>query len=440
MDKSINYLKSILKPNSVVVIACSGGPDSMCLLYLLKCLKEEFNLKVIVAHVNHLVREESTEEAEFVRNVVKQYNMIFEYYELKNKYTSNFHSRSREERYAFFEELVRKYKASYLMSAHHGDDLIETILMRICRGSNLKGYSGFDILSLKDNYVVVKPLIFYSKSYILDYMRDNNLEYRLDYTNDLNDYPRVRFRHKVLPLLYEENKNINDRFLKYNNVLSEADNFINNYLHNIIDKIYNNNVLDISLFKKEDVYIQKRIIEYILSTIYIKDLYLVKDSNIDEILKIINSNKPNISLNLPNNHIIIKNYNKLLVDKRKVINKKVSSKVLYEDNNCIIDYSTDNTDNSNYSIRLLSKEIKMPLIIHKRNNGDKMHILHFNGTKKVKDILIDSKVPIETRNNLPIVYDSNNIVLWLPGIKKSKFAKEINEKYDIILKYTKKGE
>ena len=104
----------------------------------------------------------------------------------------------------------------------------------------------------------------------------------------------------------------------------------------------------------------------------------------------------------------------------------------------IIDMIDSTNEKSNYVIRLYSKEIKMPLYIRSREPGDKIAVKNMNGTQKVKQIFIDSKMPPSQRDEYPILVDSNNTVLWIPGIKKSKFDNDIDKKYDIILKYTRK--
>jgi len=440
MDKTINYLKSILKSKDVVVVGVSSGPDSMCLLHLLCDLKKTIDFKIVVCHMNHKVRIEADEEASFVESFAKDNDLIYEYYELKKKIKSNFHSEARIIRYEFFNDVIKKYNANYLMTAHHGDDLIETILMRIQRGSNLKGYSGFELLTNKDNYKIVKPLIFYTKENIIKYMDDNNYKYYIDNTNNSDDYLRNRYRHHVLPQLYKEYELINDKYLKFSNTIIEADSFINKYVNNIINNLYVDNILDINKFNSEDKIIKDRILEYILSTLYIKDLYLVNDNNINEIYKMIESNKPSLRLNLPSNHIIEKEYDKLYVDKVKVINNIKSDDLYYEDNNVVIKRVMESNDTSNNTIRLNSKELKLPIYFGQRLNGDLMYIKNFNHSKKLKDILIDLKIPKEKRNNIPILYDNNHEVIWIASYKKSKYDKSINENYDIILKCEQKYE
>ena len=435
----MNYLKKLLSAKSVVVIGCSGGPDSMCLLHLLCDLKKELSFKLIVAHMNHKQRIESEEEAVFVKNFSDSNDCIYEYYELKENIPSNFHSEARHIRYKFFDQVIAKYQADYLMTAHHGDDLMETILMRIGRGSTLKGYSGFDLITHKDSYDLVHPLIFYTKEQIKNYMDENKYDYRLDITNDTNDYTRNRYRHLVLPILKKENININEKYYKFSETINEADNFINKYLFNKLKLLYKNHILDINLFKQEDLYIQKRIVEYMLSELYPDNLYLVDDSNTKEIINVIYNKKPNVIIKLPNEIQLVKSYNNLTVDKQKDISKEIIIfNNSFADNNIVIESVNESAEKSNYIIRLLSSEITLPLILRHRQNGDRITIKTMQESRKLKDIFIDNKISMIDRNKLWILVDSAGQILWLPGVKKSKFDKELNEKYDIILKYMKK--
>ena len=176
MNKELEFLKENINKNDIVVVACSGGPDSMCLLSLVNEIKNELNLKIIVAHVNHKLRVESEEEKEMVENYSKENNLIFELLEI-NKYTNNKFSEedARKRRYDFFNKLIKKYNANVLLTAHHGDDLIETILMRLTRGSNLSGYIGIKMINKNDEYKILRPLLSTTKDNILDYLNKNNI-------------------------------------------------------------------------------------------------------------------------------------------------------------------------------------------------------------------------------------------------------------------------
>lgn len=141
MDKVYQYLinESGIRYRDTIVLGISGGPDSMALLTIMLKLKEELDLVLVVAHVNHNVRLESKIEEEYVKEYANKVGVIFEGLSVKSWGDDNFENEARTVRYNFFDKVVNEYNAKYLMTAHHGDDLIETILMRIVRGSTLKG-------------------------------------------------------------------------------------------------------------------------------------------------------------------------------------------------------------------------------------------------------------------------------------------------------------
>ena len=439
MDKSYNYLKSILNDNDYVIIALSGGPDSMVLLHLLLKLREEININIVCAHVNHGLRTESEDEKVFVEEYCKKNNIIFEYMKIES-YKNGFSEKdARIKRYEFFDKLINKYKSKYLLTAHHGDDLIETILMRIGRGSNLKGYSGFSIMSNRHNYKLVKPLIYYTKDEIMEYLKKNNIPYVIDNSNLKDEYTRNRYRHNVLPFLKKEDNNIHTKYIKFSEMLLEYDRYVEEVTNNTIEKIYKDNSLNITEYLKLDRLIQKRVLDNILYSIYGDDITLISDGNTEEINKLINSNKPNGSIKLPNNINIIKEYDILS------FNSNINSKVEYckelvsglQMNDYEFIFEDNEELDSNYVCRLNSSDIKLPLYIRNRYDGDKMSIKNLNGSKKIKDIFIDEKIPLKERNAIPIVVDSEENIVWIPGVKKSKYNKEKNEKYDIIIKYVK---
>ncbi len=438
MQESITYLTNTLKDDDVVVVGLSGGPDSMCLLDIL--IKLNKKLKIIAAHINHNIRKESEKEAIFVEEYCKNKNIIYEYIKFpKKNEKNNFNEQElRKRRYEFYEKIIKKYNAKYLLTAHHGDDLIETILMRITRGSNLKGYTGFQVCTQKNGYCILKPLIFTTKDDIQNYNEINNIPFVIDKTNEEDIYTRNRYRHHVLPFLKKENQDIHKKYLKFSNELLEYYNYIERIVSKHIAKEYVNNTLNINNIKELDDFILKKIIEEILKQQYVDNLDLVSDKHIDEIMAIIKNNKPNISYNLPGRTILIKEYDKLVFTKSE--DYQSSYKLEYKDgmilpNGHSITKINSCDKKSNFHIRLNSKEIKLPLYIRTRLDGDRIDIKNMNGSKKVKDIFIDCKIPTKERNSYPIVTDSENNILWIPGLKKSKFDKEKEENYDIILWY-----
>ena len=422
-----------------IVIGCSSGPDSMALVDMLIKVREKYQLQLIIAHVNHNVRSESYDEAIYMKKYCENNNLLFETMTIEEYGDDNFHNEARAIRYNFFETLINKYEANYLMTAHHGDDLIETILMRMVRGSNLNGYSGFKEVVEMENYKIVRPLIRYTKEELEQYDRDNNVKYFVDSSNDKDKYTRNRYRKYLMPFLKEEDSNVHHKFLKFSEELSDASRFIDKERDKALDRCLNNNVINLDKFVNEDKFIQKEILYYLLSEFYQDDLILVNDKHINLVLNLIYSHRANSFVNLPNEVVANKSYNMLEL-KRETLEItsyeiEFNNYVLLPDNH-IIERVTDTDDNSNYVCRLNSSDITLPLIIRTRKIGDRMMIKGLDGSKKVKDIFIDKKIKMDKRDSWPIVVDSKGKIVWIPGIKKSIFDKKKVDSYDIVLKYS----
>ena len=435
LDDILKKLDEAIKENETVITATSGGPDSMALLSLLIKLSKTKKITIICAHVNHNLRKESQEEAIMVEKYANENNLIFEKMEI-NHYEGNTENYARTQRYNFFEKLIKKYNATYLLTAHHGDDLTETILMRMVRGSSLKGYSGFQEITDKETYKIYRPLITKTKDKLLNYVKTNNIPYAVDKTNFSEEYTRNRYRLNILPILKKENKSVHLKFLKFSETLKLYDDHINKEANEKLNKVYQNNNLNLKLFENEDELIKRKILYQILNNLYYKNISLITDNHVELILNIIESPRPNLKINLPNKVLVIKNYQNLYFTKNTEIKPysfTFENKVILPNDKILIKEETDDT--SNYTIRLNSKELSMPLIVRTRQNGDKMEIKNLNGHKKIKDIFIDEKISESDRNNWPILTDQNNQIIWLPGLKKSKFDKQKHENYDIIIRY-----
>lgn len=432
MNKVIEFLNKNLNKGSTLVIACSGGSDSMCLLDIVTNLSKELNLKIIVAHVNHKIRLESEEEAKMVKEYACKHNLIFELLEI-NEYLNEAFSESdaRGRRYKFFDTLMNKYNASFLLTAHHGDDLIETILMRLTRGSNLAGYIGIKETLINDNYKILRPLLSVNKEDILKYNELNNVLFKEDITNKELIHTRNRYRHIILPFLKKENKNVNEKYLKFSKELIEYDNFVNNYITS--NKYIVDNYIDTFKLNNESEFIKRKCLELIIKDIQRKDYLDISDRQMDNLVKLFN--KRNKSIDLNNNYMGINSYGKVFIVKKdeKVLEDVILDKTMVIDD-YVFTYNEDMGDESNACICLDSNEIVLPLRIRRAMSGDKMMVKNLKGSKKVSDIFIDCKVPKCKRSTYPVLVDAKNTILWIPNLKKSQFSKDISEKCDIIIR------
>lgn len=440
MEKVFEYLKNEIniKDKDTIVLGNSGGPDSMCLLHILSSFRKTTKINIVCAHVNHNVRKKSASESHFLEEYCKENDLIFETMIIEKYGDDNFQNQARKIRYNFFEDLIKKYNANYLMTAHHGDDLIETILMRIVRGSTVKGYSGFNKNISFANYQLIRPLIFVTKEEILRYNEINDVPYVIDNSNFKSKYTRNRYRNKILPFLKKEEKRVHEKFIKFSENLEEYDNYFNNVIRNILPKVYNENKLVLEEYKKLDKVIQKKIIFSILEGLYNEELTIINDKHVKIIEELIISSKPNSRIFLPNGIEAIKTYNFLEFSReiKDIVDYELEFNTYAElPNGNRLEKVEFSEKNDNNICRIDSSEVELPLYVRTRREGDKMLLKKVNGYKKLKDIFIDSKVELDERDKCPVVVDSKGEIIWLPGLKKSKFTKLKTEKYDIIIKY-----
>ena len=409
----MNQVLDDINFDNYVVIGVSAGPDSMCLLDLL----EKKTNKIIVCHINHNIRKQSIIEENYLKEYCQKHNLIFETMTIKEYKENNFENEARKIRYNFYEEILKKYHSNQLFLAHHGDDLIETILMKIERGSNIEGYAGIKRISKLPNYTIIRPLLPYTKEDIKNYNKSHNITYYIDSSNTNIDYTRNWYRHKVLPILKERKKDIHLSFLKYSETLQEYNEYIDRTIQEKIPNIYQNNTINIDVLNREDPFIQKNILYYIMNNLYNNKSNIITSKHINNILSLVNNNRPNIKINLPQNKILIKEYNKLYI----------------KDNN--------SNDNNNYKLELKNniKINNITFVLKEKEDSDGNNICRLN-SKDINfplyfRIFIENKIPLSKRNNYPLLVDAKDNILWIPNIKKSNLCNKKEENYDIIIKY-----
>lgn len=441
LDKLVTSLD--IPNDKYIVVGVSSGPDSMTLLHL---LKKNCNKKIVCAHVNHNVRKSSIKEEIYLKKYCEKNNIIFESYKIISYTQNNFEAEARTKRYNFFEKILKKYHSKTLFLAHHGDDLVETIIMKIIRGTNLEGYAGIKKYSKQKNYVIIRPLIYLTKDDIIKYNQKNKIKYYIDKTNKNIKYTRNRIRKKILPVLKREDPDIHLKFLKFSDTIQEYYNYIEATVKNKIALSYKNNTINTELFNNEDNFIKRQISFYLLREIYQNKPDIIKNKHIDNIIKLSLSTKPNIYINLPLNYIAKKEYNKIYIKRIDEKNNKENKfyKIKLEDkveiNNFVIEKVKESNVSNNSICQLNSKTIKLPIYIRNKKDGDYIEVLGMSGKKKISDIFIENKVPKDLRKIFPILVDSNDNVLWIPNLKKSKYNVKKNELCDIILTSRMKGE
>ena len=384
-----------------VVLALSGGRDSMVLLDLL--IKDKYN--VIIAHVNHHKRAQSEQEEKYISEYAKKNNLPCEinhyYYDGKD----NFQSLAREFRYNFFYQVAKQYKANYILTAHHADDLAETILLRLISGSNLYGYGGISLQTPFKDIYIYRPLLYISRGEINDYVIKNKVLYFEDESNEENDYLRNRIRHNILPLFKKENPNFLQEIINYSTILKESFAYIRS---NTIAYLNSKLSIDIPSFKKLNIALQKDILNYLLEQHKLN----ISSNLINDLLKLINNKRPQLDYSLNNNYFFLKRYDKAYISlKQPITNKSITLKL--GDSKEFLNYKftlTKNISDINAkAIKIWYNDIDLPLIIRTRLPGD---YLEFNyGKKKIKDYFIDLKLTKEKRDACPIITTIENKII-----------------------------
>lgn len=316
--KTIEKYK-LIESGDGVLIAVSGGPDSMCLLDILNKLKEKLNIKITVVHVNHGIREEANEETEYIKNYCEKYNIkIYVKYEkvveLAKQNKIGLEEAGRKVRYDFFDEVLQETKFNKIAIAHNMNDKVETILMNIIRGSGSLGLKGIEP---KRENKYIRPLIEIERKDIEEYCSKNKLNPKFDKSNNDNTYTRNKIRNILIPFIKKE---FNPNVIKGINNLSEIVTEEQNYLEKIVNNIYSQIkieedkdkvILDLKEFNKQDTIIKKRLLLLSVNKIFGSSKNIEK-IHIEDIIKLCERNIGNKYLT-PNKNI------KFFVNKGKII-------------------------------------------------------------------------------------------------------------------------
>lgn len=304
--QNIIFQNNLFNREAKIILAISGGPDSVCMLDIFSRLQKKYSLDLIIAHVNYNLRgKDSMRDEKFVQDLATKYNLeIFvQSIEIpKKKVSENY---LRNIRYDFFEKLREDCNFDCIAVAHNSDDQVETFLMRIIRGS---GMSGLTAMKFK-NEKIIRPLLSISREEILKYFQENNLKYRTDRTNTQNLFLRNKIRNKLIPSL-EKNFNPNIKETIFDSLVSISED--SEYLEKTALK--NSKILEIEKLEKLHPAILRRVLRNNLKKTK-GDLKNISARNIEEIIKIIKSTKNKTQTVIMSGLKITKKSDKLIIIK-----------------------------------------------------------------------------------------------------------------------------
>lgn len=443
----------LLKKGSTVLVGVSGGPDSMALLHYLVTMSKQWNLEVITVTVDHQLRgDESAADAAFVEARCKEWGVRCErtsidvrsYMEERGIGTQ---LAARELRYKFFQEQMERHGADYLALGHHGDDQAETLLMQFTRSADPSAVLGIPAIRPFSCGQIIRPFLAISRKEIETYCRYANIESRLDPSNEDTGYTRNFFRKLVIPLLKEKNPNIHVTMQNMSERMQENAHFLEKTAEDELSKFLKVDQKDdsvsfsSSVFQAYPIALQRQMYQLILNYLYKKQPDQLSYLHETEFFKLIRGNRSNAVLDFPRGMQVEKSYDHISFsfDKKEEemnfgFHLEVPGKIQLPGGTQIEGFYSNQPAQDTYSFSLKVTPAMLPLVVRNRRNGDRMVWQGLNGSRKLKDLFIDEKIPRNKRDSWPVITDASGRILWLPGLRKAVLPTE-GEGRMVCLKY-----
>ena len=413
-----------------LLIAISGGLDSVVLFHLL----HKLNYDVSLAHCNFKLRgKESDLDEEFIKNLNQIssnqiFTIIFDTEKYAKEHKLSTQIAARELRYNWFQKLITEHKFEYVLTAHHADDNLETFLIHLTRGSGLDGFTGIP----KVNGNIVRPLLAFSRKEILNYAKDNDIEWREDASNASNKYIRNKIRHQVLPVLKEINPSILDSFATTLENLQESKQIIEDRIENIASEVLEKeaNFIKIDIEKIKELSNSKAYLYQLL-----KSYHFTEWNDVYDLLNA-QSGKQVFS----KTHRLLKDRDVLILSKMDLSNSiemafQIEEEITEITNPIhltfkeVIEKSTENKQ----TIYVDKDLLKYPLMLRKWEKGDYIYPLGMQGKKKLSKYFKDEKFSLIDKENTWLLCNAENQIMWIINHRQDRrFVKNKNLKISVL--------
>ena len=470
IKKVINYIKkeNMFEPDDLVVVGVSGGADSVCLLFMLLEIQRIIPIDIRVVHINHMIRSDAMQDAQYVEQLCKQNNLLFKLVEadveeIAQKEHISTEEAGRNVRYNAFYEVLRENtdlsKKGKIAIAHNKNDCCETFLFNLLRGSSLKGLSG--IRPVRD--IIVRPLMCLERCEIEDYLYKNNIHFCIDSTNLEDNYTRNRIRHHILETATKEISSQAVEHISYAcERINEAYEFIIEQAQTEYSSCVTQNNESIKINKQYFDTIHNTLKGYVLMLALSKAAGRSKDIeavHIRQLQKLMEAQSGK-QTDLPYGLYASREYDGIEI-KKKDINKTSNEDNNINDEQIVIDrkqlekimsgekVNIELDDNKILQISAINKKtlqnipqkkytklfdydkIKGNVIVRKRMQGDFLTINEQNQRKTLKSYFVDKKIPREERSCIWLVAEKSHI-LWIIGDRISNYYKIDNNTKNIL--------
>ncbi|MBN1406022.1 MAG: tRNA lysidine(34) synthetase TilS [Candidatus Omnitrophica bacterium] len=420
----------LLRKGDTVLIACSGGPDSICLLLALYYLKKEIGINLCAAHLNHCLRgAESDKDELYVKKItsglsIPLFTQSADANAFARKNKLSLEDAARRIRYGFLADIAGKIKANKIATAHTNEDQAETVLMRLLKGSGLRGLCGIPVKrQLDKNILVVRPMLETSKKEILSFLKIKRIKPRYDSSNLKDVFLRNKIRNKLIPYI---EKNFSPQI---KNILAKAaDNVATDYEYllgmqkNIFDKtaVKSPGKTGLSLEKIKFMHpsLKRGVVRLAIENVK-GNLNKIDYRHWDEIEDLISKRKLNSQVHLPGGISVVKKSRTLdFLIKTNAVKKIIPAPI--EIKQVILKCPPKTLGKSKNVEYFDADRIAFPLKIRFRESADKMKPLGMKQHKRLQDIFVDDKIDSDKRGAIPVVVDATGRIVWVYGVRMSE--------------------
>ncbi|GAX08850.1 tRNA(Ile)-lysidine synthetase [Secundilactobacillus silagincola] len=443
--KSIVIQANWFDSNQTVIVAVSAGVDSMVLLTLMQQLPVNVRPKLVVAHVNHQLRQQSEIEEQFMMDYCHQRHIQLEIaqWPVANHPQTGVEAAARRFRYDFFAELMQRHHASCLLTAHHADDQAETVLMKLVRGGQLMQLRGILPEQPFETGKLIRPLLAFSKAQIKNYAEQSHLTWYEDETNQVDDVFRNRVRHQLIPLLKQENPAFLEHVQAYTSQLTATIQLADERTQELLQEVrgdLDDGTYSVMRWRKLALIHQQAVLKAVFK---LADLPITT-SYVEEATQLLNNDeKPNGEVNLAHSQVFEKAYDHFSIKSVLKVpqNHKPADKIVVISNQWVQlsrglqarlepARTTEHLKKCHMTLELKPNEL--PLSIRQALPDDRINLIG-GGHKTVRRILIDHKVPRSKRSQQLVVVTATGEVLWLIGVQRS--TRDLTEpNYELVLK------
>jgi len=425
----------LVPPASAVIVAVSGGPDSLCLLHALNSIADMYDLMLVPVHVNHMLRPEAYDESMHLGDICERMDLDLRIYEapcqeVADELGISVEEAGRQVRYQIFDEVAAELEENgvpaeriVIAIAHNADDQAETVLFRLIRGTGPHGLAGIPAARMSEaGYLIVRPLLEIERKDIEAYIKDNKLRPNIDKSNDENTYARNRIRNELIPYLEKHyNPKIKDNLRRYASLAYMDDSLLRDIaLTDYIECVDVNGeneeaVLNIARLKDNPPSINSRIVSMIFDLLRLEDSATYE--NVSAVTALIYSDHPSAGIDLPYGIRARREYDRIIFSAKEEDIKPDESIAIYPRVLMAKDFAPDDdipyaafdfdAFNAEYPGRL--GDIKL----RTRRSGDYLPMK--NGNKKIQDLLVDSKVRKSARDSILMVCIDSEVLWVLPS-------------------------